>query len=344
MSYAQIKNWLQRFLFTRRITVRKVMNFCLIVFQHAVTKDSYVIGNPIELVIDPCNICNLHCPLCPTGQGRDERLKGKMSFENFKKIIDELGAYLYEVDLHNWGEPLLNKEIYDMILYSHVHNIKVSLSTNLNFFDEVRCERLVKCNLDHLIVSLDGASQETYEKYRVGGNFDKVIDGIKMVIQKKKELYSFSPFITWQFLVMKHNEHEIPDAQRIATEIGVDKFELMPIHGDMGREVFWNEDKITAKAVDWLPRSKNYGLNKMSPCNFLWCQAVVNWNGAVSPCCAVYPEKYDFGNMFDAGGFKKIWNNEKYRAARKIIRQKKTHSSLDKEIICSYCLINSSCP
>ena len=107
----------------------------------------------MELVIDPSNICNLHCPLCPTGQGRSDRSKGKMSFVNFRRIIDELGAYLYRVDLHNWGEPLLNDEIYRMISYARAHNIEVRVSSNLNVIDWVKAEKLVKSGLDVLITN-----------------------------------------------------------------------------------------------------------------------------------------------------------------------------------------------
>ena len=101
----------KRFIFSKNVTLKKFLNFCIISLQSSAIKNSYVIGYPVELVMDPSNLCNLHCPLCPTGQGRNERSKGKMSFVNFRKIIDELGAYLYRVDLHNWGEPFLNDEI-----------------------------------------------------------------------------------------------------------------------------------------------------------------------------------------------------------------------------------------
>ena len=340
MSYERIKSLGKRFVFTRGMTPRKLANFCLITFQHAVIKNSRVVGYPIELVIDPCNMCNLNCPLCPTGQGRRERSKGKLSFNNFRKIIDELGAYLYRIDFHNWGEPLLNEEIYAMIHYAHIHNIKVDLSTNLNLLDEEKTEKLVESGLDRLIISLSGTNQETYQKYHIGGDFNGVIKGTEMMVRKKKELHSDTPYITWRFLVMRHNEHQIVEVQKIARHLGVD-IELMAIHGDMGMELFWNEKRRLEAAADWLPINERYGLGSMKPCAFLWVQAVVNWDGSVSPCCAVYPEKYDFGNMFNDGGFKKVWNNENYRTARRIIREKKVRSSEDMNNICAHCLISS---
>jgi len=340
VGYWRIKDLLQKFIFTRSITPRKFVNFCLVTLQHKFIKNSRVVGYPAELVIDSCNMCNLHCPLCPTGQGRKGRPKGKLTFNKFRKIIDELGAYLYRIDLHNWGEPLLNEEIYDMIHYVHIHNIKVDLSTNLNLLDEEKAEKLVESGLDRLIISLTGTNQETYQKYHIRGDFNRVTEGTEMMVRKKKELHSNTPSITWRFLVMRHNEHQIAEVQKMAHYLGVD-IELMAIHGDMGMELFWNEKRRLEVAADWLPLNERYGLSSMKPCAFLWVQAVINWDGSVSPCCAVYPEEYDFGNMFSDGGFKKIWNNENYRTARRIIREKKARSSEDMKNICAHCLINS---
>jgi len=337
----------KRFVFSKNVTLRKFLNFCIVTFQFTVTKNSRVIGYPVELVIDPCNICNLHCPLCPTGQGRSDRSKGKMSFDNFRRIIDELGAYLYRVDLHNWGEPLLNDDLYQMVSYARAHNIQVRVSSNLNVIDKVKAKKLMKSGLDVLIVSLDGASQETYKQYRVGGSFDKVTRGIKMIIEMKKELNSSTPFIIWQFLVMRHNEHEIPKAEDMAKEFGVNKLDLFAIHCDMGREIFWNDKTRIEKTAKWLPRNEKFCIYDLTAgkkksqrrtCNFLWVQAAINWNGSVSPCCALYDEKYDFGNAFCIG-FKSVWNNDKYRQARRIIRTKKIGEN-DYLNVCSNCVKN----
>jgi len=306
-----------------------------------------VIGYPIELVVDPVNVCNLHCPLCPTGQGRKERSRGKMPFSNFKRIIDEIGSYLYQIDLHNWGEPLLNEDIFAMIRYAHDRNIRVRVSTNLNFFDENKAEKLVKSGLDDLFVSLDGTSQETYKKYRIRGDFNKVIKGIETIIRKKKELNKCTPHVIWQFLVMKHNEHEIPKAKEIAKDLRVDKLMFLPIHTDMGRELFEDDETKTEKYEEWLPRNEKYNIynmraktRKMRPkiCSFLWVQMVVNWNGSVSPCCSVYEEELDFGNIFDSG-IKTVWNNTLYRISRQMVRRRKVCNS-DMKTACYYCIKN----
>ncbi|MCJ7760399.1 radical SAM protein [Candidatus Bathyarchaeota archaeon] len=338
-----------RFVFTKRFSPRRFLNFCVIAFQHAVTKNSRVVGYPIELVVDPCSTCNLHCPLCPTGQGRKERSTGRMPLGDFKKIIDELGSYLYRVDLHNWGEPLLNNELGKMIEYANSKNIEVRLSSNLNLMNEDKAEELVASGLDSLIVSLDGASQESYAKYRIGGKYDRVLDGVRMVANAKKKFGMKTPRIVWQFIVFKQNEHEIQKVRETYSDLGFDSNELIIARPDMGREIFWSDEMRTENLRHWLPNDETFcsydritGKRRKSrvvgKCNFLWVQAAINWNGSVSPCCAVYEEKYDFGNAFD-NRFMKIWNNQKYRAARQVVRKRGTVAPRE-NIVCYCCARN----
>lgn len=147
---------------------------------------------------------------------------------------------------------------------------------------------------------------------------------------------------------MKHNEHEISLAKKIAKALAVDQLDFFAIRCDMGREIFWDGETRFKSTRKWLPRNERFciydlttGKRKNPPntCNFLWTQSAINWNGSVSPCCGLYDEKYDFGNAF-CTGFKNIWNNDKYRQAREIVRTKKIGKS-DFQNVCSNCVKNS---
>ena len=118
---------LKLYVFSKEFTFKRFFNLSLLVFQERVLKNSRVVGYPYLVYIDPINICTLKCPLCPTGQNSKARSRGKMSFDNFKKIIDEIGDYLYFVGLYNWGEPFLNKDIFKMIKYSKSKKIKTEI-------------------------------------------------------------------------------------------------------------------------------------------------------------------------------------------------------------------------
>ncbi|RJR24502.1 hypothetical protein C4578_02685 [Candidatus Microgenomates bacterium] len=305
--------WTVRFL-----SLKKFLNLILIFYQDHLRRSFEVRGFPVKLTIDPTANCNLHCPLCPTGQGNKGRKKGLMKLTDFKKIIDETGDFLLEVDLFNWGEPLLNKEVFKMISYTHKKKIKARISSNLNFFPSGFEKELVKSKLHHLVVSLDGISQETYSQYRVGGSLPKVLDSVKKIALEKKRQSSPFPFITWQFIVMKHNEHEVKEAKKLVKEWGFDRIVFQRNRGDMGKELFKKAKK------------------QLKTCHFLWNQSVINWNGSVSPCCLYYDEKYDFGNAFN-DGFAEVWNNQRYKEARRLVTEKKCN---DKNLICWNCIKN----
>ena len=119
----------------------KLKNF-LMILADLKKRRVYCKGYPVWLTIDPTNICNLKCPFCPTGNGGIKRPKGMMNKENFEKIMNMLGPYLLHIDMMNWGEPLLHKDIYQMISYAKKFDIHITLSTNFQvFFDEKKSRK-----------------------------------------------------------------------------------------------------------------------------------------------------------------------------------------------------------
>lgn len=326
----------------RRSTPKRIWNLFKVQFQKLLTRDDRSWGAPIILVFDPSSICNLHCPLCPTGQGRKERSRGIATFNNFQKIVKEIGDYLFFVEFTNWGEPTVNKDLAQMIKYSHDKNIETLLRTNLTLVNEKSCHNLVRSGLDEIVISLDGATEKTYLKYRRGGNFSKVIENIKYLVNAKKQWKS-NIRIIWQFIASSQNENEISKAKGMAKELDI-TLNVVPLRVDMGQEVIANREEQVEKDFSWLPKneklsrydySKKQNRHLEQTCRWLWTKLVVNWNGSVSPCCAIWEEKFDFGNAF-TDGLLNVWNNKKYQRARQLVREKKPING----IVCSKCLKN----
>ena len=341
----------RKFLFSPSFTPRRFINYCLGTLSKKLFHQSVVWGYPWHLHIDPTNVCNLQCPLCPTGQGREDRPKGMMSFEHFKQIIDEVGPYLYELDMSNWGEPILNRELYRMIEYAHSYRIYVSFPANLNRISDQHIDALVRSGLDAISLSIDGASQETYSQYRVGGKFDRVMVNLKKLVAKKKELQSETPHLIWSFIMMRHNEHEVEQARQLATEIGVDEFRAIPVQADMAALPLMNADERLENVKDWLPTSSDYvrygensqiegQLNDKGVCPLPWSYATINWDGGLAPCCAVYEKEFDYGNVVEEG-FLKVWNNKTYQEARRAVRK---NGKTDSSTICAKCARNGFVP
>ena len=132
-----------------------------------------------------------------------------MNRKLFNKIIDEVYDYCELAVLHNDGEPLMNAHLADMIKYAKQHNIKTMISTNVTLLNQDLAADLIEAGLDIIIFAIDGSKKETYEKIRKGAQYEKVINNVLGVINKKKELKRKNPFIIVQLIEMEQNMHEI---------------------------------------------------------------------------------------------------------------------------------------
>ncbi len=308
----------------RSVTPKRVYNLLMGQLGHRMGL-SRLYNLPAKLSIETGNICNLRCPLCPTGQHDPSARKGLLPFQTFKKAIDELGEGLLLLRLYDWGEPLLNPELVNMMRYASAMAIPVKISTNLSLeLDKAQITSLLTCGLRKMYISCNAASAETYLVYHVGGDFHLVIENIKRLAEKKRELAADTELV-WLFHVFSHNEHEIDKAKEMAKTLGV-RLEIKKMRPDMGKEIFETAEEAIRRDGQWLPKNPEYNLfdmenkrpRKAFSCDLLWTETVINWDGSILPCCSVYSEKYSFGNILERP-FKEIWNGEMYVAARKEI-------------------------
>jgi MoaA/NifB/PqqE/SkfB family radical SAM enzyme len=299
-------------------------------------------GYPYLLIIDPCNYCNLRCPLCPTGLNDLGRPQAMLSFEHFKKYFDPFAPYLFEAYLHNWGESLLNKQVYSMIDYAQKWNVGTNLSSNFVKLDSTDLDSIIDSGLEYLVVSLDGTSHESYIKYRIGGNYDCVIENLSALLRRRNARGKKTPVVEWQFIVMKQNEHEVGQAEVLAKKLGVDLLRFIPV--GMPYE-FKNRKEV---ADTWYPttvegrvqsdhQEQQFGqAAKPGPCFYLYRSMVVNPDGGVSPCCIVYRKNRDFADLnIPVIEPMKVWNNDKYRSARSLYSSQITPNR--KATVCDGC-------
>ena len=302
--------------FLRRSSIPKIKNYLRLKSEYR-NKVSVLTSYPYIAIIDPTNICNLQCPGCPTGQNRHTS-QGLMNVETFKKIINELGPYLYEVWLYNWGEPFINNNIFDMIAIAEKANISTTISTNLNHFPDGYAKQLVDARLERLVVSFDGFTQNSYSAYRKGGDLNKVKNNISQIMAEKKRQKSILPLIKLQFLVNRFNEHEIQEAKSYANALGID-IEFKNFMYNAKNPVLRNKWQSTLKQYQHYNEAGNDVNLQKYLCSWLWLFTVINWNGTINPCCNWFERgKFMFGDL-KAQSFKDIWNNELFVSARKKI-------------------------
>jgi radical SAM protein with 4Fe4S-binding SPASM domain len=289
-------------------------------------------GMPISISIEPTTSCNLRCPQCPSGLREFTRKTGMLENSMLKKVVDELAPTLSYITFYFQGEPYLNNEFLNQVQYAVQKNIYTATSTNAHYLTEDIARKTVESGLDRLIISIDGVDQETYEKYRIGGSLEKVLEGTKNIVSWKKKLNSATPHIIWQFIVFKHNENQITRIKALGREFGVNEVNLKTA------QIYNYENNTTL-----IPQNKKYSRyiaagisyklkNKLlNHCWRLWNSCVITWDGQIVPCCFDKDAKYSFGSL-KTHSFLEIWRNSNYLNFRKSITQ-----SRDKIDICSNC-------
>jgi radical SAM protein with 4Fe4S-binding SPASM domain len=275
---------------------------------------------PVSASIEATTSCNLKCPECPSGLRKFTRPTGTIDPEHFQKYIDPLSKNLLFLMLYFQGEPYLNKTFFDLVKYAKTKNIYTATSSNGHFLNDENARNTIESRLDRLIISLDGTDQESYESYRRGGDFDKVITGIKTLVEYKKKLKSKKPFIILQFLVQKNNEHQLAEIADLSRQLDVDKLELKTAQF----YDFKNSNPLMPTNTKYSRYSQNTDgtfslkMKIKNRCLRMWQSLVITWDGKVVPCCFDKDAQHQLGDLNNTS-LKKIWNSSDYDAFRKNI-------------------------
>jgi radical SAM protein with 4Fe4S-binding SPASM domain len=320
-----------------KFTLRRIWNACKVYSSFIVSKitgKAVQWGMPISISFEPTTSCNLRCPECPSGLRSFSRPTGMLQKDFFKETIDDIHQHLLYLIFYFQGEPYLNPDFLDMVKYASSKKIYTATSTNAHYLNDEAAKKTVESGLDRLIISIDGTTQDVYKQYRVGGNLDKVIEGAKNIIKWRKALKSKTPFVFFQFLVVKPNEHQIEEIKKIAKEIGVDevRFKTAQIYDyeTDPNQLIPTIDKFSRykKNPDGTYRPKNKLANR---CWKLWHANVITWDGLVVPCCFDKDAMHQLGNLKNES-FKSIWQNSNYKQFRAELTKGRKHID-----ICSNC-------
>jgi hypothetical protein len=196
----------------------------------APVRDLNVPALPSRLYVETTAACNISCAQAccapETGITRT-RHAGMLDFEVFRKVIDEAGPSLVRIDFFNYGEAFLHKRAVEMCehIKSRFPHIYLYTSTNGLAFSEEQVRRLVRSGIDEITFSIDGASQDTYVKYRQRGDFEKAVRNLRFAVDEKHATGRDIPFINWRYILFTHNDSdaEMERARTIAADIGVDR-------------------------------------------------------------------------------------------------------------------------
>ncbi|MFX1256942.1 MAG: radical SAM/SPASM domain-containing protein [Promethearchaeota archaeon] len=290
---------------------------------------------PLSLMIEPICHCNLRCPLCTTPHKYMTREKGTMTIKTFQKLLRDTHKFVLYYNFDFAGEPFLNPHLFKMVRYASDLGVFTLVDTNGTLINDKRIKEILDSNLNFLAVNIDHANQTTFEQFRLGADFNKTIEQIKKLCDRKKEEKAIFPFVIAEVIVNRKNERELQAIHNLAmNEIGVDalfyKSICFPLHSNGFRKDFSVEELVK----DYLPITKN----AIKRYNFIngklelknpefkcgWNKkSLILWDGSVSACCYDYNGQYIFGNV-NKENFLDIWNSKKYRYYReKLIPHKK---------------------
>lgn len=183
---------------------------------------------PYVLFVESYGGCNLDCPGCPRDHIESSRKTLTLDFDVYRRLIDDLCPGLRYMEFHVAGENYMHPRAHEMVAYARQRDPDcfILTSTNGHFFHtEERCRQLLDSGLDAIIFSVDGATQETYEKYRVNGRLDRVLDGMRRVVRLRAERGAQRPLLIWRYILFEWSDDpaEMALARRLAAEIGVDE-------------------------------------------------------------------------------------------------------------------------
>jgi len=329
-------NWNDSINLLSKLTLRRAWNATKVLSSYYLskwTKKPLQWGYPISISFEPTTSCNLRCPECPSGLRAFTRPTGMLKKDFFSQTIDQLSEDLLYLVFYFQGEPYLNPDFLNMVKYASQKKIYTATSTNAHYLNDENSRFTIESGLDRLIISIDGTTQEVYQQYRIGGKLEKVLEGAKNIMKWRKELKSKTPFVIFQFLVVKPNEHQIEDVKKLAKEVGVDDvwFKTAQVYD------YENDPNHLIPDIDKYSRYKKNGKgyefkgNLSNHCWRLWHDPVITWDGLVAPCCFDKDAQHKLGDLKQKS-FKEIWTNGEYKKFRsKILEGRK---NID---ICSNC-------
>ncbi len=335
----------------RALTV-KILNLFL-ARHHLHARSAFVSSRPFGLVIDPSNLCQLACPGC-VHSARNEALKvfdwpkGTLSEARFSALLKLYGPYAIGAYFCNYGEPLLNLQTPRLIRLAKTYLMGTALSTSLSV-RKLDAEAYVESGLDFMVISVDGATQPVYERFRRNGDLELVYSNIRKLVDAKRRLRKRTPVLSWNFLAFEHNAHEISMAARMARKLGVNQFRIVnpfdvgwddpdirpaPVEGRVQLLDWWS---IASEADNWNPfpeslddgaiagafeKPWNLQADGDSPpasghtCHWLYKNIVMDATGRILPCCGGprHDTNLVFGSFDGSGG--DVFNSERYRQAR----------------------------
>lgn len=261
---------------------------------------------PTIIRIEPAMVCNLRCPLCSTPWRELPHGQSKyLTFEAFRTIIAKVGTAAFRITFYMDGEPLLNRHLLEMVHHASKRGIFTSFSSNFTLATDRVVNGILESGLDFLSISLDGFHQETYQRYRVGGDVKKVLDAIAQLMRRRHQLQRQLPYVEVnmiQFIYINAEEEE--QLRKFCNDNGVDRFVVRPEQKGL-----------------WGTYKPKFDRRPSRQCFWPYVSMSINADGEVYPCPIALEQQISAGNII-RHSVAEIWNGALYQQIRDYVRRK----------------------
>jgi MoaA/NifB/PqqE/SkfB family radical SAM enzyme len=281
-------------------------------------------SRPLHMQFEFTSFCNLSCPVCPTGNRELDRRMRAMDVGLFRKVYDEVGPYLLTASLWGWGESILHPALRDMLRIASSHDVVTFLSTNGQHLgrDSIM-DAILEFPPSYLIVSIDGLTDETNSRFRVGARLEPILRAVRQLAELKKQRNLRLPVLHMRFMVMKHNEHEVPGVASFAAEHGFDMLTLRTltiIDSDAAVQV---HTEMVPKAPDYRAFQYDQG-ERIRKSDYVCMQPfwfpTLFTDGNLVSCEQDFNASQASGKIGDSLSFTDLWNNDVAARVRKTVR------------------------
>ena len=282
---------------------------------------------PKSVAIDVVSCCNLRCPLCSVPPFITKKAGNFMPFEDFKRVVDALHSTT-DLSLVYAGEPLLHPDFFKMVEYCNCSFYTTTI-TNGTLLTDKNVDRILESGLDFLQISFDGFRKESYEKYRVGADFESVKDNIVKFLKRRRHAKEGLPHTTMTYLINAYNEEEIADCERFFRRAGAERFFAKAINLNVHRRMDGKKEK---ELSHWLPKKNPTILYdqqgdritfkaKRESCS-ICLTPIIKCDGEIILCCHDIFNTVKIGNVFEKD-FKALWFSPEYKKIRNLAKNRR---------------------
>lgn len=293
----------------------------------------YLTPYPKAIEIKPTTKCHLRCIICEHTYWNEP--PHDLSFEEFKIIVNQF-PHLKWIGITEIGSQFLNKDFIKMLEYLKRKNVYVEFFDTFDLVNEEIAYKLIDLNIDKVWLSCDTAFKYTYEKIRVGANFEDVIKNVKYFLALKEKRKALLPELWFHYIINKYNLEEMSKYVEMVAELvkGISTnaatliffTNLMEFKEVMRIKVWEIPDRIRKEVyrvarryriyINW---NENITRNQPPKRCTKWTEPFILATGHIQPCCVIneandreFQKKNAFMNLLE-GDFREFWNSKEFK-------------------------------